>query len=1052
MIARVFIDRPVLAMVVSIVITLVGAVSALTLPVDQYPYINPPSIVVSTSFPGATAVTAAESVAIPLEQELNGVPNMVYMKSSSSNSGSTGISITFDIGTDPNLAAIDVQNAAKQADPLLPVDVMQEGVSVDKQATIELLKVALTSDDPRYDDVYLSNFVSINVNAAIRRIPGVGRVRNTGSRSYAMRLWLRPDRMAAHGLTTSDVISAVREQNTEAAAGTIGALPGDASVSLTTPITTQGRLESAEAFNNIIVRADPDGSMIRLRDIGRAELGASAYRLQSKLDGKNAAIAQIYLLPGANALEVASQVKATMAELSRGFPNGIDWVTFYDASITIEQAIREVLITLVQALALVIFVVWLFLQNWRATMIPALAVPVSIVGTFAAMAVFGFTLNTVNLLALVLAIGIVVDDAIVVVENVERLMKDEGLSPRDATLRAMNELSGALVATSLVLAAVFVPVSFLAGITGILYREFALSITVAVLISTVVALSLSPALCALLLKPESAQPPGWLAAVFDRINAVLDVGGARYTNWVRACIVARRRAWISFAAILIGSIAVFRLLPTSFMPVEDQGRLFVDMQLPSGQSVVRSSVMADRAVEKILPHPAVKHVFSLAGESKRSGSADFAATLEVILEDWTLRAPDGYTVDRVLSEVVDELNTMVEADVYAFKPPAIAGLGSGSGVELELQDRGGTQADRLFGLAESFVAQLERHPAVADASTAAQDEVPLLQLNVDRARAKAIGIPLADIYSTTNVFTGSSNVSDFNLFGRVYRVKAQAEPEFRDRAQALQHFQVRASSGAMVPLSVVADLEQVTGPSSIVRYNMFSSASISATPAAGASSGTVIKAAQELAAEMLPPGFGYDWSGLTFQEIRSAGQMTIALALAFVFVFLFLAALYESWTIPIAVLLITPIAMLGALLTVWGRGLQNDLFFQIAFIALIGLSAKNSILIVEFARQLYEEGRDAVDAAIESARLRFRPILMTAVSFLLGVMPLVLSSGPGAISRQTMSTAILGGMVFATTIGILLVPVFFVTVMRLAAGKRRAVPGPVPGETANTRG
>lgn len=1037
MIAQHFVDRPVFATVISVVITLVGAIALLTLPIDQYPYITPPAVKISTSYPGATAITAAESVAAPLEEEINGVPNMIYLRSQSTRSGGVNITVTFDVGTSPDLAAIDVQNSAKQADSVLPADVAQEGVSIEKDASVELLKIALTSNDPKYGDIYLSNYVTININGALRRIPGVGRIRNTGARRYAMRIWLRPDRMTGFGLTTTDVLNAIREQNASAAAGQLGAQPGNEDLNLTLPVSTEGRLSSALEFSNIVVRASPDGSMIRLRDIARVELGAQAYRLESRIDGSDAAIIQVFLLPGANALEVADRVKQELDTLSQQFPQGIDWTVWYDASTFIKASIYEVLITLVEALILVMLVVFIFLQRWRAMLIPALAVPVSIVGTFAAMAAMGFTINTVNLLALVLAIGIVVDDAIVVVENVERLMKDEGLSPLDATKKAMSELTGALIATSLVLAAVFVPISFLSGINGIMYREFALTITVAVLISTVVALTLSPALCAALLKPDHKPPDSRL---FAWVNKTLERGGRVYSDWVETSLQKPRNASIAFVLMLLAAYGLFSAMPTGFMPSEDQGRFFVDLQLPDGASVTRSREIAQEAQRIVQAHPAVAHVFSLAGESKRNGADDSAANLEVILKDWGVRSGDGLDVDTVMAELRPKLEQMIEPRISMFEPPAIAGLGSGAGVDLELQDRSGANLAGLGSMAETLNARVAARKEVAEMVSSLKPEVPLYLLKVDRAKAKALGVPISDIYSTMNVLTGSTRVNDFNLFGRVYRVTAQADEGYRDRPDSLAYYTVRSSSGNMVPLNVLANLERTTGPASIVRYNLFSSATISGTPAPGYASGDVIRAIEEEAAEILPPNMSYEWTGITYQQIRSEGQLGIALVLAAVFALLFLAALYENWAMPVAVLLIAPIAMLGALIASSMRGLENDLFFQISFIALIGLAAKNSILIVAFAKQLNDQGKSAFDAALESARLRFRPIMMTAFSFILGVMPLVLSSGPGSVSRQTLSTAILGGMLAATTIGIVLVPLFFVGCTRLS---RKNKPEPV---------
>ncbi len=1028
MIAHFFIRRPVSAAVVSIIITLVGLVSLFTLPVDQYPYISPPSVKVSTSFPGATAITAAESVATPIEQELNGTPNMLYMRSSSSKSGSVGITITFDVGTDPDMAAVDVQNRAKQADSNLPTDVMQEGVNVDKESAVELLKMALTSTEAKYDDVYLSNYASINIESALRRIPGVGRTRNTGARSYSMRIWLRPDLMASHSLTTNDVIDAIREQNAEAAAGSLGSQPNKKNISLSYPITTQGRLTQASEFKDIIVRADPSGAMIRLRDIARVELETSAYTLESKLDGKAAAILQVYLTPGANALKVASKVKKVMANLATGFPQGIEWQIWYDGSSFIKAAILEVLKTFAAALILVMLVVYLFLQNWRATLIPALAVPVSIIGTFAAMSALGFTINTVNLLALVLAIGIVVDDAIVVVEGVERIMVEEGVDAATATARAMTELTAPLVATSLVLAAVFVPVAFLPGISGILYREFAVSITVSVLISTIVAMTLSPALCAILMDGQSQSSSGWLKHLFARFNRWLDHGSNRYTQIVAWTLKRYKRTLLCFLVILIGTFFLFKYLPSSFMPAEDQGRFFVDLELPDGASVNRSKKIADRAQILVQQHPAVAHVFSLAGESKRSGGNEADSTLEVILKDWPERT--DYKVDRVIKELQPELEKILETKTRLFKPSAVAGLGNSNGVELILQDRSGTNWHQLQDIAQQLIHQVQQHPAVNNMSTDFKAEIPLYELKVDRSLAKAIGVPLADIYSTMRTFTGSSNVNDFNLFGRVYKVKVQAEGEYRDRPAAIKSYYVRSNSGDMVPISTLADLDFTTGPSSVIRYNMFTGAGMVAEPNPGYSTGDVIAVINETAKEVLPPGVGYEWTGLTFQEMRSSGQIGIAMTMALIFVFLFLAALYESWVIPLAVLVIAPIAMLGALLAAWMGGLENNLFVQIAFITLIGLAAKNSILIVERCNALYMQGTSAVESALQAAKQRFRPIMMTSVSFILGVMPLVISGGPGSLSRKSMSIPILGGMILATSLGIVFVPLFFVTLSR----------------------
>ncbi len=1034
MISRFCIDRPIFASVISIVIVIVGAISGASLPIDQYPDITPPAVSVSATFPGATANSVAESVSAPLEKQLNGLPNMAYMESNSKNNGGAKVTVTFAVGTNPDLAAVDVQNEVKLAEADLPVDVMQEGVSVEKLANVELMKIAIRSNDPKFDEVYLSNYMSININDEMKRIPGVGRTRNNGSRRYSMRIWLQPDRMTAYSLTTTDVINAVKEQNAPAAAGTIGGQPNDGGVSLTYPVSASGRLETAEQFGDIIVRASDDGSMIRLRDIARVELGAKAYTLDSRLDGGPAAVLGIYLLPGANAIEVSKRVKAKMAEIEKSFPEGLDWLVVFDNAEFVQQSIDEVIVTLVEALLLVMLVVYLFLQNWRTTLIPSLAVPVSVVGTFIAMLVMGFTLNTVNLLALVLVIGIVVDDAIVVVENVERLMNEEGLAPREATIRAMDELTGALVATSLVLAAVFVPVALLGGITGILYREFAVTITVAVLLSTIVALTLSPALCALLMKPDTGEQKN---ALFRKIDEWLVIGAARFGDGVAYTLRKSGRTLLVFALMGGCTWLLMKHVPTGFMPVEDKGLFYVDMELHDGSTVNRTKPVLQRAEAFAMSHPAVKHVFTLAGENRKSGGNEANGQMEVILKPWAERKDEGYTVARVVEEVRAELGTYPEIVAQVSQPPAIAGLGLGAGVDLVLQDKSGTNWEGLLETSNLVIQRAEQRREIAGVASPVKPETPELFLQVDRAESKALGVPLNDIYGTMRTFTGSTVINDFNLYGRVYRVRVQAEAEFRERPNALQYYNVRSSSGAMVPLSVLGSLDYSTGPAAIDHYNMFTAAKVSGDAAPGYSTGDAIGAMREVLEETLPPSIGYEWTGMTAQEIEAAGQASIAMGLAVLFVYLFLCALYESWTVPVAVLLIAPVAIFGALLAVGIRGLENNLFFQVAMISLVGMAAKNSILIVEFAKQLVEEGMSFSEAALASAKLRFRPIMMTAISFIFGVMPLVLSSGPGSVARQSISTAVLGGMILATSLGILLVPLFFKIFGQMDRGLKR---------------
>jgi len=1019
MIAQYCINRPVFASVLSIILVLVGVTALFNMPIDQYPDITPPTVSVSGSYSGATANIASEAVAVPVEQRINGVPNMLYMTSQSTNSGGTRINITFDIGTSPDFAAIDVQNKVKLAESELPMDVITNGVTVEKSSSIPLMAIILRSSVERFDDLYLSNYVTLNIDQALKRIPGVGRTRNTGSRPYSMRIWLDPDALAAYGLTPTDVSNAIKEQNKNAAAGVVGSQPATEDVNLKLPISAKGKLSDAESFGNVIVHATDDGALIRLRDVARVELGSSAYTLVSRHNGSSAAIIGVMLLPGANALEVAEDVRQTMERLSLAFPEGIDYEIAYDASDFISSSIKEVSWTLVEALLLVAFVVFCFLQNWRTALIPMLAAPVSIVGTFIFLLAFGFTINTISLLALVLAIGLVVDDAIVVVENVERLMSEKGLDVRAATSQAMKELTGALIATSLVLAAVFLPVAFLGGISGKLYREFAITLTVAVLISTFVAMTLSPALCAILMKPQQKTH-----SIFDRFNVYLDRLTARYTEQVRQTLKRTLRSTFLFLSMLAISLFIYSQLPIGFMPKEDQGQLSVDIQLQPGTSVNRTDKLMVDIEQGILAHPAVAHTVALTGENKSNGGGEENGSFQVYLKPWQER--EDYSVDRVQEDLLAILAEYPPITGLVMQPPAISGLGSGAGFELQLQDLTGNNQLALNAAVFQLVEDANKLPELKGVSTSLKTDVPLLRLEIDREMIKTFDVSLADLYTSLNQLTGSSNVSDFSLYGRIYRVKMQADAKFRRRPDDLGRFYVRSGSGALVPLSMLAKIVYDAGPGTISRHNLYTSASISGGAAPGYSSGQAMAAIEKLMKETLPPGVGYEWTGLSYQEQKASGQAGIAMLLAIVFVYLFLAALYESWIIPIAVLLIVPVAVAGACLFVYARGLENNLFFQISMVALVGLAAKNAILIVEFAKSLKEEqGMSSYDAAMEAAKQRFRPILMTSFSFILGILPLVLSSGPGAVARVSISTGTLGGMLAATTVGLLLVPWFF---------------------------
>jgi hydrophobe/amphiphile efflux-1 (HAE1) family protein len=1018
MIAQYCIERPVFASVLSIVLVLVGVTALFNMPVDQYPDITPPMVTVSGSYAGATADIAAEAVAVPVEQRINGVPNMLYMTSQSTNSGKVKVNITFEVGTSSDFAAIDVQNKVKLAESELPMDVITDGVTVEKSSSIPLMSIVLRSSVDRFDDLYLSNFVTLNIQNALKRIPGVGRTRNTGARSYSMRIWLNPDALAAYGLTPSDVSAAVQEQNKNAAAGVVGNQPASESVNITLPISATGKLNDAEAFGDVIVHSTDDGGLIRLRDVARVELGSSSYTLVSRHNGESAAVLGVLLLPGSNALAVAENVRETMQRLSKSFPKGIDYEIAYDASDFISSSIKAVSWTLIEALILVAIVVFCFLQNWRTAIIPMLAAPVSIIGTFVFLLAFGFTINTISLLALVLAIGLVVDDAIVVVENVERLMSEKGLDVKAATSQAMKELTGALLATSLVLAAVFLPVAFLGGISGKLYREFAITLTIAVLISTFVAMTLSPALCALLMKPNSAPHK-----YFVWFNQYLEKLTSKYTDAVTQTLKRTLRSAFIFLAMTGIALFLYNQLPMSFMPKEDQGQLLVDVQLQPGTSVARTDELMVVIEQEILAHPAVAHTLSLSGENKSNGSGEENGNFQIFLKPWPER--EDYTVDQVQKDLLIILAKYPPISSLVMQPPAIAGLGSGAGFEFQLQDNTGNNQIALNEAAFKLVEEANKLPELSSVSTSLKADVPLLRLEIDREMIKTFKVSLSDLYTSLKQLTGSSNVSDFSLYGRVYKVKMQADSNFRRRPEDLNRFYIRSGTGALVPLSMLAKLVYDAGPGTLSRHNLFTSVSISGESASGYSSGQAMQAIEKLMNETLPPGISYEWTGLSYQERKASGEAGIAMLLAIVFVYLFLAALYESWITPIAVLLIVPIAIAGATAFVYLRGMENNIFFQISLVALIGLAAKNAILIVEFARTLKESGMSSYDASIEAAKQRFRPILMTSLAFILGILPLVLSSGPGAMARISISTGTLGGMVAATTIGLLLVPWFF---------------------------
>ena len=1025
-----FIDRPVFSTVLSTVIVIVGIVGLVLLPVDQYPQIVPPVVKVSASYPGANAQTVTQAVATPIEQELNGTPGMIYMESSSSNSGSFSATVTFDISTDPDLAAVDIQNRLKQAESRLPAEVVQNGISVEKQASSKLMTITLLSSDPKFDEIYLSNYATLNVLDMLRRIPGVGSVSNVGSRYYAMQIWVQPDKLANLGLTVSDLQAALKDQNRESAAGVLGQAPMEG-VDITIPITAQGRLSSVSQFEEIVIRANPDGSIIRLRDVARISLEASSYNTESGINGGNAAVLNINMLPGANAMQVAESVRETMEEISLSFPEGISYNIPFDMTTYISESIHHVYRTLFEALLLVILVVYLSLQSWRATIIPVVAVPISLIGTFGVMMLFGFSLNMLTLLGLILAIGIVVDDAIVVVENVDRIMHEEHLPAREATKKAMKNLGGALIAMSLVLCAVFVPVSFLSGITGQLYHQFTITIAVSVVISTIVALTLSPVMCSLFLKPGSGRKNRF----FRRINFGLATGNRFYGRMIRASLKHSRRMFTAFGIIMVGIWMMNRLVPSSFMPQEDQGYFTVELELPEGATIERTREVTDRAMAFLTAEPDVQYVLNVTGSSARVGTNQARSLLTVILKPWNERQSER--IDEVMNRVRTELSRYPESKVYLSTPAVIPGLGSSGGFEMVLEARGSMTYEELQRAVDTLMHYAGRRPELTGLASSMQGDIPQLYFDVDRDKAQMQGVTLSDVFSTMKAFTGSIYVNDFNMFNRIYRVYIQAEAPYRAYRDNLNLFFVRGSNGTMIPVTSLGTTDYTTGPGTIKRFNMFNSATVTGEAAHGYSSGQAMKALEEVVHEHLPPSVGVEWSGLSYQEKHEGGKTGFVLALAFLFVFLFLAAQYESWWIPVAVLLSLPVAGIGAYMGIWLCGLENNVYFQIGLVMLVGLVAKNAILIVEFAKEAVEKGQDTVTAALTAAHLRFRPIVMTSLAFILGLLPLVFASGPGSASRQGIGTGVFFGMLVAITVGIVFVPFFFVWIYRIKAKLKR---------------
>jgi hydrophobe/amphiphile efflux-1 (HAE1) family protein len=1054
--SKFFIDRPIFAGVLSIVVFLAGGIAMFALPISEYPEVVPPSIVVTAVYPGANPRVLSEAVATPLEEQINGVENMLYMSSTATSDGVLTTTVTFRIGTDVDLAQVQVQNRVAQALPRLPEEVRQSGVTTVKSSPNFIMVVHLVSPDNRYDMIYLRNYGLLQIKDVIGRIPGVGQVQVFGGGDYAMRIWLDPQKVAARGLSAGDVVSAIREQNVQVAAGVVGAPPMPQRVDYQLTVNARGRLIDEKEFGEIIVKTGADGELTRLRDVARIELAAGSYALRSMLDNKEAVGIGVFQAPGSNALEVSSAVRAAMAELKQNFPEGVDYSIVYDPTINVRDGIREVVITLLEAVLLVVIVVVLFLQTWRASIIPLVAVPISIVGTFAILMAFGFSINTLSLFGLVLAIGIVVDDAIVVVENIERNI-EEGLSPRDASYKAMEEVSGPIIAIALVLCAVFVPVAFVSGLTGQFYRQFALTIAFSTVISAFNSLTLSPALSAILLKPHGT-PPDLLTRVLDRglgwifrpFNHYFRRGSAAYGRAVSRVLGRKGAALAVYAVLVAFTVFMFNKVPSGFIPTQDKQYLVAFAQLPDGATLDRTEAVIREMSDIGLKQPGVASAVQFPGLSINGFvNSPNAGIVFFTLKPFDERTKEEYglTLAGVLNQ---KFSGLQDAFVAVFPPPSVNGLGQVGGFKMELEDRAGLGEGELFQATQTLLGKVYQTPQIAGAFSGFQINVPQLYLDVDREKVKQEGIVLTDLFQTVQVYLGSLYVNDFNRFGRTYQVIVQADAPFRATAENIAQLKVRNASGEMVPLGSVLQVKESFGPSQGLRYNAYPAADINGGPAPGVSSGEAREIMEQLAAETLPNGIGYEWTELTYQEILAGNTAIFVFPLCVVLAFLVLAAQYESWSLPLAVILIVPMGLLSAISGVWLTRGDNNIFTQIGFLVLVGLACKNAILIVEFARELQLRGWGVVDAALEACRLRLRPILMTSFAFIMGVLPLVFSSGAGAEMRHAMGVAVFSGMLGVTFFGLVLTPVFYVALqLMLERRARSAQPQPSgPAEPA----
>ena len=1033
-----FVRRPIVAMVIAIVILIVGAVSMIGLPIEQYPNLTPPIVQVRANYTGANAVTVEESVATPLEQQINGVDNMIYMKSTNANDGSMVIDISFEVGTDPDMNTVLAQNRVSAASAKLPEAVKKLGVTTEKSLPNTLMLITLTSDG-RFDQNFLGNYALINIKDQLARIKGIGRVNVMGASDYSMRIWIKPDRLSHMGITVPEILTAINEQNVVVPGGKFGAEPAPPGTEFTYTVRLPERFNSPEEFGEIVVRTQADGSQVKLKDIATINLGVETYNSFTRLNGETAAIVALYQAPGSNAVELAQQVIREMEELKNSFPEGIQYEISLDTTEPIVAGIRDIVITLVIALVLVILVVFIFIQDWRATLIPTIAIPVSLVGAFIFFPLLGFTINVLSLLGLVLAIGIVVDDAIVVVEAVQ-VNIEKGMNARAATVEAMRKVTAPVIATTLVLVAVFIPVAGMAGITGLLYQQFAITIVVSVLVSSVNALTLSPALSALLLKePKPYRGPlGWF---FKKFNKGMDRSTESYMSFTN--VIARKvKRGIVFIIIVTTAAGIFgKMVPGGFIPEEDMGYFFVNIQLPNAASLQRSDVIA-RDIEKIvMQYPEVQYVTTATGFSLLTGAmSSNNGFMFIKLIDWSER---DQTAEEIFSRLNVELSKKIKgAQAFAFGPPAIPGLGNGSGYSIMIQDRGGNTPEYLAQNTMKFIMEANKRPEIGSAFTTFQANVPQRFINIDKEKALKLGVSLKDLYTTIGAFMGGTYVNDFTRFGRLYKTYIQAEPKYRQDESQIGNFFIKNRDGNMVPLSTMASVIPIAGPDFTNRFNLYRAVEVTGGPAKGYTSTQAMNALKEVAEETLPSDMSYAWNAMSYQENKASGSLGIILTFSLLFVFLILAAQYESWSLPFSILMGTPFAIFGALFFLWiarlfSPSFENNIFAQVSFVMLIGMAAKNAILIVEFANDEFKNGQSLFDAAVKAARSRFRPILMTAFSFILGVFPLVIASGSGAEARKVMGMALLGGMSIATFLGVFIYPMLFIFIGKVAGYEKK---------------